>query len=488
MNNIAAVIKKREDYKKTHQLYYYSPYPFQRAFHSARDGQTYEANDYGHKMDELDVAIQRALISANQVGKTYSAAMETAMHLTGEYPVWWDGIRFTRPVRWLVVGKTNDTTRDVCQKELFGDPKIPSQLGTGAVPKHLIVNTKRKPGVPDAFMSATVKHVSGGISTVQFMASEQGPDAFMGRTYDGAWPDEEPHKDVWAQILRCFFSREFYTIIMTFTPEMGMTQVVDGFLNDLQKGQAVVRATWDDAPHMTEERKQTFLAQLMPHERDMRSRGIPLMGSGLVWPISEDDIVIEPIAIPRHWRKICGIDFGVDHPFAAVWVALDPDNDTIHIYGDYAIRGATPPVHASAIRPKGEWIPIAWPHDGLARDKGSGVPLADIYRKQEHLNLLRDKFSNPPGPGQVEGQGGNGVEVGIVEMWQRMESGRLKVHSTCQTWLSEFRQYHRKDGVIVALKDDCLSASRYAIQSMRFASTQPMRRAKVVHIRGASNW
>ena len=487
MLDIAAVIKKREDYKNTHQLYYYDPYPFQRAFHSARDGETYEAGDYEHEPSKRDVAIQRALISANQVGKTFSAAMETAMHLTGEYPDWWDGMRFSSPVRWLVVGKTNDTTRDVCQKELLGDPKIPSQLGTGTVPKSLIIETKRKPGVPDAFMSATVKHVSGGVSTVQFMASEQGPDAFMGRTYDGAWPDEEPHKDVWSQILRCFFSRKFYTIIMTFTPEMGMTQVVDGFLNNLQKGQAVVRATWDDAPHMTEEKKETFLSQLMPHERDMRSRGIPLMGSGLVWPISEDDIVIAPIQIPKYWRKICGIDFGIDHPFGAAWIAHDSENDVVHIYDDYAQRGVTPPVHASAVRSRGEWIPVAWPHDGLAKDKGSGVPLADLYRK-DHLNLLNEKFSNPPAPGQKEGQGGQGVEVGIIEMWQRMETGRLKVHSNCINWLSEFRQYHRKDGQIVKLKDDCISASRYAIMSLRFAYTQPTRRAKVVQLRGATNW
>jgi len=484
---IADVIKQREQYKKFHKLYYYSPYGFQRAFHAARDGGTYEANDYIHTETTDVVAIQRALISANQVGKTFSAAMETSMHLTGEYPEWWDGIRFLSPVRWLVVGKTNDTTRDVCQKELFGDPKIPSELGSGAVPKHLIVDTKRKPGVPDAFMSATVKHKSGGISTVQFMASEQGPDAFMGRTYDGAWPDEEPHKDVWAQILRCFFSRKFYTIIMTFTPEMGMTQVVDGFLNNLQKGQAVVRATWDDAPHMTDEKKETFLSQLMPHERDMRSRGIPLMGSGLVFPISEDDIVIEPIQIPKYWRRICGIDFGIDHPFGAAWIAHDSENDVVHIYADYAQRGTTPPVHASAVKSHGEWIPIAWPHDGLAKDKGSGVPLADLYRK-ENLHLLTEKFSNPPGPNQKEGQGGQGVEVGIIEMWQRMETGRLKVHSTCQNWLSEFRQYHRKDGQIVKLKDDCIAASRYAIMSLRFAHTQPVMRHNVVQLRGASNW
>lgn len=487
MSSLADVIQEREEFIRFNKLYYYTPYDFQEAFHLARDGETYEAGNYGHHRTDIAVAIQRALVSANQVGKTFCAAMEVAMHLTGEYPDWWDGIRFKSPVRFLVVGKTNDTTRDVCQHELFGDPKVPTELGTGAIPKDLIQGTTRKPGVPNAFMSAMVKHKSGGVSTVQFMASEQGPDAFMGRTYDGAWADEEPHKDVWSQILRCFFSRKFYTILLTFTPEMGMTQVVDGFLNNLQKGQAVVRATWDDAPHMTEEKKETFLSQLMPHERDMRSRGIPLMGSGLVWPISEDDIVIDPIPIPGHWRRINGLDFGIDHPFGAAFIAHDSENDVVHIYGDYAQRGTTPPVHASAIRANGSWIPCVWPHDGLAKDKGSGVPLADIYRK-ENVNMLSEKFSNPPAPGQEEGQGGFGVEVGIIEMWNRMETGRLKVHSNCQHWLGEFRQYHRKDGQIVKLKDDVISASRYAIMSLRHAYTQPIRRVKQVMQRGARNW
>ena len=486
MSSLAEVILSREEYKKYHQLFYYESYPFQKAFHHAKDRQTYISGDYDPR--EGSMAIQRALVCANQIGKTHSAGMETAMHLTGIYPSWWDGIRFNKPVSWLVLGKTNDTTRDVCQKELFGDPKIPVMLGTGAIPKENIVKTTRKAGVPDAFMAVTVKHVSGGTSTVQFMANEQGPDAFMGRRYDGAWCDEEPSKDVWSQVLRCFFSMPHYTILTTFTPEEGMTELTDNFLNNLQKGQAVVRATWDDAPHMTEERKASFLAQLPQHERDMRSKGIPMMGSGLVFPIKEEEIVIEPVQIPRHWRRICGVDFGIDHPFAAAWLAYDPDADTVHLYDNYRITGSTPPVHASAIKMKGQWIPIAWPHDGLQRDKGSGVPLAEIYRDQEKLSFLKEKFSNPPSPGQKEGQGGNGVEVGIIEMWQRMETGRFKVHSSCQYFLEEFRQYHRKDGKIVPLKDDVISACRYAIMSLRWSITQPHVQHKKIEFRGARNW
>jgi hypothetical protein len=50
-----------------------------------------------------------------------------------------------------------------------------------------------------------------------------------------------------------------------------------------------------------------------------------------------------------------------------------------------------------------------------------------------------------------------------------MQTGRLKVFRHLADWLEEFRLYHRKDGRIVALRDDLLSATRYALMCLRFA-------------------
>ncbi len=486
--SLAEILVERQETIKFNQLYYWKPYDFQKAFYHARGGETYESGQYALRAGKM--AVDRAIISANQVGKTRCAAMEVAMHMTGEYPDWWEGVRFNCAVNVLVAGKTNDTTRDVCQKELLGNPKVPDALGTGTIPlRCLIGQPTRKAGVPLAFQAFSVRHSSGATSTAQLMAYEQGAKAFMGRNdYCVAWEDEEADPEVQSQIYRCFFAAKKYTIMMTFTPEEGMTDTVDRFLNHMQADQAVVRATWDDAPHMTVEAKESFLKKLPPHERDMRSKGIPLMGSGMVFPISEDDIIIEPIEIPRHWRRICGIDFGINHPFAAIWLAYDSESDVVYLIDEYLQTGTVPPVHASAIRMRSTWIPIIWPHDGLVRDKASGVPLADIYRKQEGLPLRIDRFTNPPAPGQEEGQGGFGVEVGIMEMWQRMETGRFRVFSTCQRWLGEFRQYHRKDGKIVALKDDAIDASRLAIMSLRHSNTEPVLKVRTNHRSGAKNW
>jgi hypothetical protein len=72
--------------------------------------------------------------------------------------------------------------------------------------------------------------------------------------------------------------------------------------------------------------------------------------------------------------------------------------------------------------------------------------------------------------------GGNGLEAGISEMLERMQTGRWKVFSTVTDWFEEFRLYHRKDGLIVKKVDDLLSATRYAYMMRRYAITRPVNR------------
>jgi hypothetical protein len=287
---------------------------------------------------------------------------------------------------------------------------------------------------------------------------------------------------------------------MTFTPEDGVTEVVDKRLNDMDPHQAVVRAGWDDAPHMTPEKREKALAKFMPYERDMRSKGIPLMGSGLIFAVPDEKIMIEPFDFPNHYYRIGAIDIGYDHPFAAVWCAYDRENDVVFIYDCYRESkatigtGAFLATTASACKHKGDWIPLAWPHDGLKEDPKSGITIAQQYRDEGLTNLLPEKFSNPPAPGQKEGQGGNGVDAGLFEMNERMETGRLKVFSNLNAWFEEKRQYHKKQNAktgkieIVRLREDLMSASRYAIQSLRFARTRPRPRIVQSQYEGITNW
>lgn len=228
-----------------------------------------------------------------------------------------------------------------------------------------------------------------------------------------------------------------------------------------------VQMTIDDAEHYTPEQRQAIIDSYPEHEREARIKGIPSMGSGRVFPVAEESIVCDPCIIPAHWVQITGIDFGWDHPFGAARLAWDRDNDTIYVTAEYAQREATPVIHAAAIKPWGEWLPVAWPHDGLQHkvsDKASAEQLKTLYANQG-LKMLAEMATHPGG--------GNGLEAGVMDMLDRMKTGRWKVFATCGRWLQEFRLYHRVDGLIVKERDDVISASRYAYMMRRFAITKP---------------
>jgi hypothetical protein len=92
--------------------------------------------------------------------------------------------------------------------------------------------------------------------------------------------------------------------------------------------------------------------------------------------------------------------------------------------------------------------------------------LADQYRNLG-CNFLLEHFTNPPALGNNKGS--NSIEEGLMAMLQSVEAGKFKVFSTLSDWFEEFRMYHRKDNKVVPIRDDLMSATRYAFQSQRFA-------------------
>lgn len=228
----------------------------------------------------------------------------------------------------------------------------------------------------------------------------------------------------------------------------------------------VTTMTLDDAEHYTPAKRAEIIESYPEHERDARSKGIPTFGSGLVFPITDESITVEPFAIPKHWPQIAGVDFGYDHPFGATRNAWDREADVWYVTAAFAERLGTPVTHAAAIRPWGDWLPIAWPHDGLQHDKGSGLQLAAQYRAQGLDEMLPEHATHE--------DGGNGIEAGIIEMLDRMKTGRWKVFKgAAELWLAEKRLYHRDKGIIVKERDDVISSSRYALMMRRFAITKP---------------
>ena len=226
----------------------------------------------------------------------------------------------------------------------------------------------------------------------------------------------------------------------------------------------VTRMVLDEAEHIPSAERQAIVDAYPSHEREARTRGVPTLGSGLVYPVADEAIECEPFAVPRDWARIIGLDFGYEHPFAAVDMAWNKDADVLYVIASYREKHQTPIIHAAAIRPWGAWIPCAWPHDGLAHDKGSAAPLASLYKAQG-LNMLPEHATHE--------EGGNGVEAGITEILDRMKTGRFKVFRTVGDWFAEKRGYHRKEGLVVKQRDDLLDATRAAVMMRRFAVIEP---------------
>jgi phage terminase large subunit-like protein len=174
-------------------------------------------------------------MAGNQLGKTFCGGAETAIHLTGLYPDWWEGRRFDRPTRGWAGSKTSEVTRDGVQRYLLGEPKTKSEWGKGMVPHSRLLSHKMRQGVADAVDNFTVKHVSGGVSTLGFKSYDQGREKWQGETLDFVWFDEEPPMDIYMEGLTRTNATKGIAYI-TFTPLLGMSDVVSMFLNDEPDG------------------------------------------------------------------------------------------------------------------------------------------------------------------------------------------------------------------------------------------------------------
>lgn len=179
---------------------------------------------------------ERLMLAANRVGKTEGiGGYETALHVTGRYPPWWEGYRFTGPVRWWVAGKTNETTRDIVQSKLLGPVAFEGNrkgfAGTGLVPGEDLGDTSWKAGVPDLADRVMVRHQSGGWSQLGLKSYQQGRGAFEGTEQDGIWLDEEPPMDVYVECLVRTMTTDGM-MLLTFTPLEGMSDVVMAFLDN----------------------------------------------------------------------------------------------------------------------------------------------------------------------------------------------------------------------------------------------------------------
>jgi phage terminase large subunit-like protein len=404
---------------------------------------------------------QRLFMAANRVGKTVAGALETACHLTGRYPSWWEGRRFERATDGWACGTTSQTTRDVVESVLLGKSSNP-----GMIPKEAILRTAAGRSVSGSVETVWVQHVSGKDSKLGFKTYEQGRRSFEGEAKDFIWCDEEPPMDVYMEMLYRLLTTKGLAWT-TFTPLLGMSEMVTQFLEpeseESRHSRYVVQAGWKDVPHLDAEEQRKLMANTPPYQIKARTEGEPALGAGAIYQIAESDITVPDRAIPEDWPRAYGMDVGWNRT-AVVWGARDPGSGVIYLYSEHYQGQGEPASHAQAIRGRGDYIPGVIDPACMGSSQIDGRTLMHMYgRLGLHLSPAE-----------------NAVEAGIAEVWNLMVSGRLKVMESLSNWLGEFRKYHRDDkgsGKIVKRHDHLMDATRYLIiTGRRHMRTKPQPR------------
>ncbi|MEE8209022.1 MAG: terminase family protein [Nitrosomonadaceae bacterium] len=418
---------------------------------------------------------ESCLCAANQIGKTYLGTTIDAFHLTGDYPEDYEGHQFSfAPLLWAL-GHSLDKTRDLLQTALFGRYANGAFEG-GLVPKDKILNHESAGGVSNAMRTVRVRHVNGGTSTIQFWSYSQGQQALMGDVVDWFHIDEEPRdQTIRPQVLTRTINGDKGKGgrgIYTFTPENGRTELVIKFMDEPSASQCFMQKGWLDAPHITKEKRERMIEQYPAHQRDMRTKGIPMLGHGRIYDLSEEFITCEPFDIPDHWFVIGGMDFGWDHPQAHIQLVEDRDTGTFYIVNAYKASKISANDAWGAVKPWQDGVPIAWPHDGLQHEKGRD----DAVQQKKHYQtagfpMLPNHATHPPySKDGKQKPGGISVESGVYDIHDLMRKGQWKVFRGCRGFIDEYNQYHRDDkGKIVKVMDDILDAARYAYMMRRFS-------------------
>ena len=412
--------------EKESKLKNFKPYPKQLSF----------MND-GHKIV--------ALFGGNQSGKTTVGSAFCAYHLTGEYPSWYKGIKFDKPVTIWVAGESSTRVRDTLQEKLFGQL---GEWGTGLIPKQNMVGDPiRKGGIPGAIDIARVRHKTGGNSVIQFFSYDQGREKFQGSTVDLVWCDEEPPEDIYKEAKMRTIAASGY-VFLTFTPLKGITPLCDEIMTNSEDMYGVHFLTWDDVTHLSEEDKKIQIAGLGPHEIESRKFGRPTIGSGKVYQFDEEDYVITDFSINPKWKTIGGLDVGISHPTCAVKLSIDEESGVGYLHKEYKVSGETSIYHAYKLR---DW-PCKFAIDPNSRQRSISTGDSPYKMFQDIMGDDRLILAD------------NRVNYGISLIRAKIASEQLYIFESCIETLKEMRLYRFKDnGDIHKVDDDLMDAVRYAV-------------------------
>jgi phage terminase large subunit-like protein len=438
------------------QFVFYEPTPKQQAFHRAGIS-----------------AGERLFLGGNRTGKTNAVCMELAMHLTGNYPQWWQGYRFSRPINAISASISLKDTRDILQKKLFVgdiDESMPPILHES------YIESKTHTTIAGAWDTVRIQHRLGGVSELKFKAFQQGESSFQGVKADFIHLDEVPNFKVYQEALMrtTSFDSEKTFLVVSMWPERGKDELIAHFLDnagegEISNGRCYIMASWADNPHLKPEERERLRKSVPGWQLEAREHGIPVFGQGKVFTCKESEIFVEPFEVPKHFARIYGLDPSSSSggTWGAVLLAHDRDKDIVYAVADYKLSNATPTEHASNIsRMIPEWCTGMVDPAGAGENMHTKEKTIDFLQARSGLYLVKAHKAN------------NTKEATIDEIYERVRGDRFKIISSdkgigCRHLVTEWRQYARDDnGLILKKNDHCIDALFYALGGLPYARTQ----------------
>lgn len=419
---------------------------------------------------------RRGILAANRIGKTVSTCYETAMHLTGRYPDWWAGRRYDKPITAMVAGEGWSQVALVLQNELLGSPdvKLVESLGTGAIPRECIVtDTMRNDGAN--CIGCEIRHSSGGKSYLLFANYTQEVRQLQGFKLDLAVFDEQPPDDFFSEIVTRTATTQGQ-VLCSFTPLKGLNGLVSKFWNR-EEGYDFVRVAWDDVPEydawgepfLLKSTRVQLERDYLPHEREARMQGRPIMGKGAVFQL-------------RHWptyttgdfdfrrmpniQRVLALDLGLVNDKTVISLMYwEPVEREAWLHRQIVVQGVEEAVPTQYInhllRPEVFGTPIVLPADASTpgRYTMSSTSIRELFEQYE-LNVMSDAIMNPP---DGQGRRTNHKSYGINAMRQMLEFGTLHINENCVEFLNEAQNYYVDEKGRFSDPDDCIDSARYAL-------------------------
>ena len=419
---------------------------------------------------------RRGILAANRIGKTVSTCYETAMHLTGLYPDWWEGYRFNKPITCMVAGEGWSQVALVLQNELLGtqDIKIVDNLGTGAIPRSCIVSeTMRNDGANS--IGIEIRHKSGSNSYLLFANYTQEVRQLQGFKLNLAVFDEQPPDDFFSEIVTRTATTQG-KVLCSFTPLKGLNGLVSKFWNK-EEGYEFIRVSWDDCPthdpwgepFLLMETRRQLERDYLPHEREARIAGKPVLGRGAVfqianWPTyktGEIDFKTMP-----NIQRIIALDLGLVNDKTVISLMYwEPSERTAYLHRQIVVQGIDEAIPTQYInhllRPEVFGTPIVLPPDAntAGRYTMSSSSIRELFESYE-LNVYEKAIMNPP---DSEGRVTNHKAYGINQMRQMLEVGSLLINENCIEFLNDARNYYVDPQGRFSDPDDTIDSCRYAI-------------------------